>query len=511
MSENQKPDAFIAPGVANALENTQIGRFHTKGGHGFAAEEANALADRWLGREVEMLGGNHAANGADRCVDDVLIQTKYCQTPRLTIGDAFDPKTGAYRYAGQSLEVPSDQYDECVRLMKEKIVKGYVPGVIDPQEAESLVKKGEVTYRQARNIARSGTIDSLLFDAQSQAVTSSYVFAISFAVQFARCKWNGEKTPDAVRSAVRSGIISSATSMITGIVAAQVLRTRIAALGAVTARDGVRVIASTTAGRKAIHGIAQASLGRAVYGAAAVNHVAKLLRSNFITSTIVVAVTTTPDFYRAAIARSISWPQFSKNLVVTVTGVGTGVGGWMAGATAGAALGTVVPIVGTAAGGFLGGILGAVAGGWLGSAGAKVAMDQLVEDDAKRMLQFVEAVIEELAVDHLLSETEIGELIESVRKKIELAWLRSMYRAGTGPDHDSARRAFAYGAFDEVCLEITTKREKVALPALQEVRAQINELAREVLNIDAASGARSNPDCDAQPSVAADAPQAARR
>jgi hypothetical protein len=482
MNEDQvKPETVVAPAVANALENTQVGRFHTLGGHGFAAEEVNALADRFHGRKVEMVGGNHAANGPDRIVNGVPIQTKYCQTPGLTIGDAFDPKTGEYRYAGQALEVPSDQYDECVRLMKEKIANGHVPNMVDPQEAESLVKKGEVTYKQARNIARAGTIDSLLFDVKSQAVTSSYVFAIGFAVQFARSKWNGERTPDAVKSALASGIVSGTTSMITGIVASQVLRTRVAAMGWVTARNGMRVVASTSAGRKGIQCIARASLGRAVYGAAAVNHVAKLLRSNVITSTIVVAVTATPDYYRAAIARNISWQQFSKNLAVTVTGVTTGVAGWVAGAGAGAAVGSVVPIVGTAIGGVIGGFAGALAGGWLGSAGAKAVMDCLVEDDAKRMLRVVESVVEVLAMDYLLSEAEIKDLVEKVKVIVTPAWLRSMYQAATGSDPDAGQRAFADDGFDAVCLEIAKKREKVVLPDPEEVQAQIDALAEEAL------------------------------
>lgn len=228
--------------------------------------------------------------------------------------------------------------------------------------------------------------------------------------------------------------------------------------------------------------IAQASLpSRAVYGAAAVNHVAKLLRSNVITSTVVVALTATPDFYRAAIARSISWRQFSKNLVTAASGVAAGVGGWMSGAAAGAALGSVVPVIGTAVGGFVGGILGALGGGWLGSAGAKAVTDWLAEDDAQRMLRFVQEVVEELASDHLLCEAEIKEFIDKVKKKVDPAWLRSMYQAGKGADPDAARRAFAHDKLDKVCLTITKKREKVALPAPEQVQAEIEELADEVL------------------------------
>lgn len=226
-----------------------------------------------------------------------------------------------------------------------------------------------------------------------------------------------------------------------------------------------------------------------MYGAAAVNHVAKLLRSNVITSTVVVALTATPDFYRAAIARSISWRQFSKNLVTAASGVAGGVGGWMGGAAAGAALGSVVPVIGTAAGGVVGGIMGAVAGGWLGSAGTKAVTDWLAEDDAQRMLRLVQEVVEELAFDYLLCEAEIKELIENMKKTVAPAWLRSMYQAGTGANPDAARRAFARDQFDVVCLAITEKRQRVALPAPEQVQAEIEELADEVLEAESSTEA----------------------
>ena len=43
-------DTLTAPLVANSLETkTQISKYHSKGGHGFAAEDANNLADRLHG------------------------------------------------------------------------------------------------------------------------------------------------------------------------------------------------------------------------------------------------------------------------------------------------------------------------------------------------------------------------------------------------------------------------------------------------------------------------------
>ena len=385
-----KTEPFISSELAKGLENSQIGRYHTKGGHGFAAEDANAFSDKIKFRKVEVTGTSHEADGADRIVDGIPIQTKYFQSASGTINAAFDSESGVYRYKGQMLEVPRDQYEDCIKLMKDKIEQGKVPGITDPSEAESLVKRGDVTYKQARNIAKAGNIDSLLFDFKTQAITTSYIFAISFAVHYAKRKWNGEDNENALKGSIESAIAAGGTTLVTGIISAQVLRSRVAALGAVQARSALRSVSSTSAGKKAIERLAQASLGKAVYGAAAVNHVAKLLRSNVITATIATAVTSTPDFYRAAFSGCISWSQFTKNLFVNAGGVAAGAGGWMGGAAAGAALGSAVPVVGTAVGGIIGGIVGALVGGTAGTATTKWVMDGLIEDDAKQMIQLLQ-------------------------------------------------------------------------------------------------------------------------
>ena len=475
-TESSQGDPYISSLVAEMIELIQIGKYHGKGGTGFAAEDANALWDCLTGKKVTVTGTNNELNGPDRIVNGVKIQTKYYQTATLTLDAAFDLDTGRYRYKGQVLEVPKDQYDECVKLMRDKIAQGKVPGVTNPQSAEALVKRGDVTYKQARNIARAGNIDSIWFDAKTHAVTTSYVFAISFAIHLGKRIWNGESNQDALKGALVSAMTAGGVTLVTGIVASQILRSRAAAIGAVVARSGVRSVASTSAGRKIVESLAQASLGKAVYGGAAINHVAKLFRSNFVTSSIATAVITIPDFYRAAITGAISWPQFAKNLVINGTSVTTGAGGWMGGAAAGAAIGSVVPIVGTAAGGFVGGILGSIGGGFVGSTASKVIMDRVVEDDAKRMLALLQEVIEEVVSDFLLSNSEVEELGAVIKATLSNDWLCAIYQAGSTYNDDERRRDYAYSISDAVCLEIVRKRPKIELPSFELLEAEIERL-----------------------------------
>jgi hypothetical protein len=445
----------VAPMLANALELTQINKFHTKAGHGFAAEDANILADRLAGKVVEEVGKSNTLDGADRISNNIKIQTKYCQNPTATVGAAF--KDDVYRYAGQKLEVPSDQYDECVRLMREKIAGGQVPGFSNPNDAEKIVQKGDVTYSQAVNIAKAGTIDGLVYDGKMHAVSAGFTVGLSFAVQFAQLRWNGYSTADAMREASMSALGSGALTLSTGIITSQVLRSRAAAVGVVLSRDGVKAVASTGLGKAAIERVAQASLGRAVYGAAAVNHVAKLARSNVVTASVATVVMSAPDFYRAAISNNVSWAQFGKNMAINGAGVAAGAGGWVAGSAAGAAIGSAFGGVGAVPGALIGGIVGSISAGAAGGMGSKALLDQFVKDDAKEMVEILPDLLMPVLGDYMLNATEVEQFTAHLKVTIDAPFLRDMYGS-------SDRSRFVRDAFAPKCQQLIAARPKVIVP-----------------------------------------------
>ena len=330
-------------------EQTQILRYSSPSGYGFAAEDANNLNDKLQGKIAEVIGTSNELNGPDRVVNGVFLQSKYYQSASKTVAATFDSNSGDYRYVGQVLEVPKDQYEACMKLISKRIAKGKVPGIKNPEDAEKIVRQGSVTYQQAKNIARAGNIDSLRFDVKTQTVTSTSVFAVSFAVTFAHSRWRGESIKDATMAALGCAVLSSSTMILTGVVSAQLLRTGIGAFGATSVRNGVKALSLSPAGKEVARQIATGSLGKSVAGAAAANHVSKLLRTNAITAAVAAVVTSTPDFYRAIFKRSISWQQFAKN----TAGVVTGTAGWIGGA----AVGSIFPGIGTVAGGLIGGIV----------------------------------------------------------------------------------------------------------------------------------------------------------
>jgi hypothetical protein len=480
--ENRKdrdiPYTYAASGhIADSLERTQIHKFGTKGGTGFAAEDANALHERLRGVKVDQVGTNNAKNGADRIADGVSIQTKYFDSAASTVRDAFD-KSGKYRYGDMKLEVPSDQYDDAIRLMKAKIANNNVPGMSNPEDATNLIKKGEFTYRQARNIARAGNIDSLTYDVKNNAVTGGVAFGISFAISYWRNKRNGLSTKDALKACAQDGLLAAGLTFVAGVSTSQLLRTQTARAGTVFVRSGVKAIAKTKAGKVMVQKLASASAGKNLSGAAATNHLSKVMRTNAITATVTTVVITAPDMYRAGVSKNTSWAQVGKNFVVNGVSVAAGTGGWMGGAAAGAAAGTaVLPGLGTALGAVAGGLVGSIAAGAGGSYFGKKLMDYVITDDAEEMLFILNAEMADLSEEYLLDDQELNALFTLLNEVCDETFLRDMFA-------QEARQAFVRSRFEPKCREIMTKRAQMILPVQEKVQAMLDEIME---NLEAAA------------------------
>ena len=79
MNEGAVAAGVVYGDVSNASTLYGMDKFSTPRGHGFAAERANHLYDKLTGKDATLVGDDNAKWGADRLVDGVNIQSKYCQ------------------------------------------------------------------------------------------------------------------------------------------------------------------------------------------------------------------------------------------------------------------------------------------------------------------------------------------------------------------------------------------------------------------------------------------------
>ena len=450
----KKINESIVPGMtAQGISETQYNRFSTKGGTGFAFEDANALDDRLAGRTVDPTGATNRANGADRIVDGQAIQSKCFGTARQSVMDAFaEGGKGSYRYEGQQLEVPKGQGQQAREIMRKQIEAGKVPGVQDPRAAENIIRESKYTYEQASSIAKGGTLDALIYDAKSGAVVCLYAAGIGATIDLSVKLWNGVPLKDALMgmpaNALRTGVIAAGTH----VGAAQLMRTQLWRGAQVGIRSGVSALTTTSWGAYIVDKIG--AIGGGTSGSS-VTRASKVLSSSGATAVAATVVVTVPDGYRALSGRG-SWAQAGKSLVCNAGSVGGGTMGWIAGASAGAAVGSVVPGVGTAVGAFVGGVLGSIGGGTAAGAGTRSVMDLFVKDDAFEMMELVKQLVP-LAMDrHVLGDAERAVLRGAIPMIFVTDVLRDMYAS-----HDRSR--FVHDKLEKACLAIVSQRAPLEL------------------------------------------------
>lgn len=389
----------------------------TKTGHGEMAEEALNLIDKLDGADAKVLGRDNAKNGPDRFVNGVFIQTKYHKTARSCVESCFDKSTGMFRYRmpdGENMliEVPSDKYAEAVNLFRQKILEGKVPGITDPNEANQIIKKGRLSYQQAVNLTKPGTIESLAYDAATGIVTCSFAFGISFLVTFLLVYAQTGNRHKAMDCAMAAGIQTFGLSFISHVLTQQIARTVlpsqfITASAYIVDKLGFKTTQSIVNALRSLAGKG------AISGAAAKNQLAKILRSNAVTAVITLVVFAAPDTY-GVFSKKLSGAQYSKNmlsLVGSLTGGGAGV------AATAFATAKIGAITGTSVSGPVGTVLGfagGMVGGFAGGVAVKAVGDFVREDDSVILSRLFNAVIINLAYDYMLSDSELNVIVEKL-------------------------------------------------------------------------------------------------
>lgn len=410
--------ASVAAGAA--VESSQVAIFaehkssiNTPAGHGEMAEEAITMLDKLHGFDAKVIGRDNAKDGVDRQVGDIFIQTKYYNSARGSLEACFNSETGQYRYMRDGkpmqLEVPKDQYQKVLDGFRKKIENGKVPGVADPNEASNIVRKGRLTYQQAVNLTKPGTIESLSYDALTGAVTCSCALGITFVVTvFLAWRRTGDIT-QAIQAGASAGLQVFGISFVQHLMVSQIGRTGLANSLLAPSQYVVGKL-GYTASATIVNGIRALSGKGAIYGAAAAKHLAKILRSNVLTSVLSFAVFSIPETYNVA-SRKISGAQYAKNMSVLAGSIAAGAGGAIAAGVAaakvaGVAGSTVAPGVGTVVGiarGFVGGAVGAKI--------VKAVGDVLHEDDVETFGRLFNAYVSLMIGEYLLDEIEIDCLI----------------------------------------------------------------------------------------------------
>ena len=451
-------------------------KFTARQGHGFAAERGNNLIDQLKGQNATVVGDNNVKNGPDRLIigrdgSKIWIQDKYYKTAQESINACFD-ENGFFRYLdadgnAMQIEVPNDQYDDAVELMRKKIENGQLEkaGITDPDDAESLVRKGSLKYKQAVNLAKAGTVESLVYDAVNGTISASCTFGISSLIIYSMSRLNGVTQQEALKISAIEGIKAGGIVFGTSVISNQLARTNVMKVFAPSSEALVKVFGDDFASAL-LRSVGRETVGMTddVIRAQA----AKVLRNQALTAGVTIILLSAGDVMDIVRGR-ISAEQLLKNLAVATAGVVGGYAGGVLGAAAGSAL---APGVGTTAGSIVGGVIVGGAAGY----GAEKVLGIFVKEDAEKMMVIIEDIFLQLMQDYLVNEEEANRIADALKEELTGDKLKDMFAS-------EDQNKYAREMIEPLVVAEISNRKPIKAPTAAEMRAELKESLKGVVFI----------------------------
>ena len=451
-------------GVDKVIFAAMYGADTSGSGHGIFAEEAGAILDKINMERVEVVGRDNAKSGPDKVVNGSPVQCKYCNSASNSLVGCFRKNASGvmeYRYIDMSgkpmmVEVPKDQYDKAIELMKNRINKGQVPGITDSDAAYTIVKKGKLTHAQAKNLAKAGTIESLTYDAATGVIDCSFTFGLSALTTFAFSLLKTNDPKQAAKDAATTGLQTFGLSLGT-----QVLSTQIARTGMQKSLIPISDFVVDKVGIKATENLFNAMRKLAgkkpIYGAAAQKSMAKALRVNIISQAITLIVFTIPDTVKL-VRQQMSGMEYIKNISSLFASLIGAKAGALLGAAALGSLAfkedddendnnTLGKLIVTAAG---------AAGGAALGFGAQMAFKLFREEDAIRLSRMFDASVINTCIDYMFNESEIEQFMDFLFKDNESA--EALEHAKKILFSSEEQYSLLHGAMDVAAMKVAKTR-----------------------------------------------------
>lgn len=468
----------------NTYYNAMYGADQSPTGHGNYAEDAGVILDVLhgdkatpAGRDIDPSTGHYYKDGPDKFVNGSPIQCKYCKTAGSSVTACFrkNPTTGQYefRYYGldgnpMPIEVAKDQYEAAVKSMENRIKKGQVPGVSNPSMAQSLIRKGLLTSKQARNLAKAGTFESLTYDAVTGVVSCTAICGISSLVSFGLVYWKTKDIKKAGNAALKAGIQVFGPAFAGRILAAQLARTNIPNLLRPITNEMVKKLSPQTV-QRIINSFRSLAGKKPIYGSAARKSFVKALNSTAITEVTMFVIMSIPDTISLS-TKKMSGAQYAKNMS---SALGSIAGYAAASYETGRAVGKIAEKYADAAVGRWGkpiGFVGGCLGGMVVNSTVRGIGNLFKEDDSIITTRLFNSIFSNMCMDYLLSEEEfdtISRVLEDKQK--EITKLQAKLISSTHQSSDIEQ--FLNPLFED----IVKQRETISAEMEEKMSAEIDD------------------------------------
>lgn len=341
---------------------------------------------------------------------EIPFYSHYCANVLDTFNSLFNE--GKFLYDPSNtfyIEVPLEQYLEVVELMREAIQEGKIPGIDEPEAAESLIRQGLITFNQAKHIAARDHISILKYDPIDCKIIMKVPMSLSYLIIYATHFWDGR----GFDASLKQGILSMM------IVGGQAFFEHVAVIENFDRYENPTYAIKRLLGMNAYKTLVRVYKSHVSgYGLSAVKNLSQFFEEGGIIRDLISLSRSAMDLANNVRGR-ISTEQMAKNIANTFSGIVGGTAGWVGGAAAGSA---VLPGVGT----MLGGMAGAMSTAKMTTSVSNTILSYYIEDDAVKMMRVIQDAFEAVAEEYLLNEKEVEKAVDLLYIRLTTSQLKDM-------------------------------------------------------------------------------------
>lgn len=355
------------------------------------------------------------------------------------------------------LEVPFEQYEEIISVMKQQ--------VSDTIDYRQIIKKGAFTYAQIEHITLARNIHGLTMDEQGRIHFVNDAISISAVTAFAQSKWNGAPRKVAIENGIHTGLAVLGETFAEEVIALQIYNHE-EVIADFDLNPDIRGAFKTGGAKMASKKMATAITKKAMISSAALKKGIMLLNTNVVTGALVTGMMSTVD-----IAHTVRGKMSSQQLFKNIARTAASVAGGMIGMLVGSGIGLTIPNVSTAIVSMIGAIVGLLIGSGLASKITKRALDMFIRDDALQMLDIFNERLTVLAGEYLLNEKELEQALHDFEALHNMPkMLKEMYAA-------EDREQFADQLIQGELMRIVKLRMYLHVPTNEEIYEVLQPMA----------------------------------
>lgn len=355
------------------------------------------------------------------------------------------------------LEVPFEQYEEIISVMKQQ--------VSDTIDYTQIIKKGAFTYAQIEHITLARNIHGLTMDEQGRIHFVNDAISISAVTAFAQSKWNGAPRKVAIENGIHTGLAVLGETFAEEIISLQIYNHE-EVIADFDLNPDIRGAFKTGGAKMASKKMATAITKKAMISSAALKKGIMLLNTNVVTGALVTGMMSTVD-----IAHTVRGKMSSQQLFKNIAKTAASVTGGMIGMLVGSGIGLTIPNVSTAIVSMIGAIVGLLIGSGLASKITKRALDMFIRDDALQMLDIFNERLTVLAGEYLLNEKELEQALHDFEALHNMPkMLKEMYAA-------EDREQFADQLIQGELMRIVKLRMYLHVPTNEEIYEVLQPMA----------------------------------